>query len=77
MDKSGLYNILLKSMDRASFLLSSAHQLTFLNDGCTAPNHVSCGNCRTTLMYPAGAPSVKCAICHYITNVNAYNTVFT
>uniref|UniRef100_A0A0D9VWQ2 Zinc finger LSD1-type domain-containing protein n=1 Tax=Leersia perrieri TaxID=77586 RepID=A0A0D9VWQ2_9ORYZ len=30
--------------------------------------HVSCGQCRTTLMYPYGAPSVKCAICHYITN---------
>lgn len=23
------------------------------------------------LMYPCGAPSVKCAVCHYITNVNA------
>ena len=32
--------------------------------------HVNCGNCRTTLMYPYGAPSVKCAVCHYITNVN-------
>ncbi|THG17465.1 hypothetical protein TEA_006855 [Camellia sinensis var. sinensis] len=35
--------------------------------------HVNCGNCRTTLMYPYGAPSVKCAICHYITNVNMGN----
>lgn len=31
--------------------------------------HVNCGNCRTTLMYPYGAPSVKCAVCHYVTNV--------
>lgn len=31
--------------------------------------HIHCGNCRTTLMYPFGAPSVKCAVCHYITNV--------
>nr|GMD04172.1 protein LSD1 [Ipomoea batatas]GMD06275.1 protein LSD1 [Ipomoea batatas]GMD09568.1 protein LSD1 [Ipomoea batatas] len=23
------------------------------------------------LMYPCGAPSVKCAVCHFITNVNA------
>ncbi|WVZ26630.1 hypothetical protein V8G54_005174 [Vigna mungo] len=35
--------------------------------------HVHCGNCRTALMYPYGAPSVKCAICHYITNVNTNN----
>ncbi|XP_042023754.1 protein LOL2-like [Salvia splendens] len=32
--------------------------------------HVNCGNCHTMLMYPAGAPSVKCAVCHFITNVN-------
>ncbi|XP_057812193.1 protein LSD1-like isoform X4 [Salvia miltiorrhiza] len=36
--------------------------------------HVNCGNCHTMLMYPAGAPSVKCAICHFITNVNNGNT---
>lgn len=37
-----------------------------------APNmaHVNCGNCHTTLMYPYGAPSVKCAVCQFITNVN-------
>jgi len=29
--------------------------------------HVNCGQCRTTLMYPYGAPSVKCAICNYVT----------
>ncbi|KAL8265241.1 hypothetical protein R6Q59_023371 [Mikania micrantha] len=34
---------------------------------------VSCANCRTMLMYPFGAPSVKCAVCHYITNVNTTN----
>ncbi|KAJ0495271.1 putative transcription factor Znf-LSD family [Helianthus annuus] len=28
---------------------------------------------RTTLMYPYGAPSVKCAVCQYITNVNMSN----
>ncbi|KAD2394165.1 hypothetical protein E3N88_41170 [Mikania micrantha] len=28
---------------------------------------------RTMLMYPYGAPSVKCAVCHYITNVNTSN----
>ncbi|MFS7899342.1 putative transcription factor Znf-LSD family [Helianthus anomalus] len=31
---------------------------------------VNCGNCRTTLTYPYGAPSIKCAIFQYITNVN-------
>ncbi|MQL75340.1 hypothetical protein Taro_007691 [Colocasia esculenta] len=31
--------------------------------------HVNCGQCHTTLMYPYGAPSVKCAICHFVTNV--------
>ncbi|KAL6523358.1 hypothetical protein OROGR_016961 [Orobanche gracilis] len=40
-----------------------------------APNiaHINCGNCHTTLMYPYGAPSVKCAVCQYITNVNMGN----
>ncbi|KAK4404606.1 protein LSD1 [Sesamum angolense] len=41
-----------------------------------SPNiaHVNCGNCHTTLMYPYyGAPSVKCAVCQYITNVNMGN----
>ncbi|GAY33820.1 hypothetical protein CUMW_008170 [Citrus unshiu] len=41
-----------------------------------APNqfaHVICGHCRTTLMYPHGAPSVKCAVCQYVTNVNMAN----
>lgn len=63
-----------------------------LNDGIAAPAaaasaapppahnniaHVNCGNCHTMLMYPAGAPSVKCAICHFITNVNVSTFVFT
>ncbi|KAH9606215.1 hypothetical protein KSS87_010264 [Heliosperma pusillum] len=39
-----------------------------------APNQVAtvrCGGCQMTLMYPYGAPSVKCAVCQYITNVGA------
>lgn len=42
-----------------------------------APNiaHINCGNCHTTLMYPYGAPSVKCAVCQYITNVNVSTLV--
>ncbi|KAJ8449933.1 hypothetical protein Cgig2_029295 [Carnegiea gigantea] len=38
----------------------------------TAPNQVAtvrCGSCQMTLMYPYGAPSVKCAVCHFVTNV--------
>ncbi|KAA8544812.1 hypothetical protein F0562_019597 [Nyssa sinensis] len=35
--------------------------------------HVNCGNCHTTLMYPYGSPSVKCAVCQYVTNVNMGN----
>ncbi|MBA0774611.1 hypothetical protein Gotri_009810, partial [Gossypium trilobum] len=35
--------------------------------------HINCGHCRTTLMYPYGAPSVKCAVCHYVTNVGTGN----
>jgi len=31
--------------------------------------HVNCGQCQTMLMYPYGAPSVKCAVCNFITNV--------
>ncbi|KAK2975288.1 hypothetical protein RJ640_022737, partial [Escallonia rubra] len=36
--------------------------------------HVNCGNCRTMLMYPYGAQSVKCAVCQHVTNVNMGNT---
>ncbi|KAG2291467.1 hypothetical protein Bca52824_038136 [Brassica carinata] len=32
--------------------------------------HINCGNCRTTLMYPYGASSVKCAVYQFVTNVN-------
>ncbi|KAG6790695.1 hypothetical protein POTOM_006858 [Populus tomentosa] len=35
--------------------------------------HVNCGNCRTALMYPNGSPSVKCPVCHYVTNVSMAN----
>lgn len=38
--------------------------------------HINCGNCRTTLMYPYGASSVKCAVCQFVTNVNV-STPFT
>lgn len=34
---------------------------------------VRCGSCQMALMYPYGAPSVKCAVCHYITNVGTAN----
>ncbi|URE42007.1 LSD1 zinc finger domain containing protein [Musa troglodytarum] len=36
--------------------------------------YVNCGQCRTRLMYPYGAPSVKCSICQSITNVGMPNT---
>nr|KJB68465.1 hypothetical protein B456_010G246900 [Gossypium raimondii] len=36
-------------------------------------SHITCGHCRTTLMYPYGAPSVKCAVCQYVTNVGMGN----
>lgn len=39
--------------------------------------HVSCAQCHTTLMYPYGAPSVKCAICHYVTNVGVIPHTFS
>lgn len=31
--------------------------------------HLSCAHCHTMLVYPYGAPSVKCAICHYVMNI--------
>jgi LSD1 subclass zinc finger protein len=37
--------------------------------------HVNCGNCFTTLVYPYGAPSVKCAVCHYVTSVGQINNM--
>ncbi len=32
--------------------------------------HVSCGGCGIMLMYPLGAQSVKCSVCHFVTNVS-------
>eukprot|EP00775_Hariotina_reticulata_P005854 gene5854-6095_t len=31
--------------------------------------HVQCGGCSIMLMYPLGAQSVKCSVCHFVTNV--------
>ena len=28
--------------------------------------HITCGGCFATLMYPSGAPSVKCAVCQFL-----------
>ncbi|ONK54865.1 uncharacterized protein A4U43_UnF10340 [Asparagus officinalis] len=49
-------------------VVNGGHQRPCKEDGNQVA-HVSCAQCRTTLMYPYGAPSVKCAICHYVTNV--------
>lgn len=32
--------------------------------------HVNCGGCSLMLMYPLGAQSVKCAVCHFVTHVS-------
>lgn len=32
--------------------------------------HVQCGGCSIMLMYPLGAQSVKCSVCHFVTNVS-------
>lgn len=71
--------IALISFDAVSsvcLLLNNLHCFFCLGDSEKASNqyaHVNCGNCRTMLMYPSGAPSVKCAICQFITNVGAGN----
>lgn len=31
--------------------------------------NVNCANCEVLLMYPYGAPKVKCSCCHSITDV--------
>lgn len=36
-----------------------------------AYGHVVCGGCSIMLMYPQGAQSVKCSVCHYVSPVNA------
>lgn len=36
---------------------------------------INCGNCHITLMYPVGAPSVKCAVCQFITHTGVSNEV--
>lgn len=32
--------------------------------------HVQCGGCSIMLMYPLGAQSVKCSVCHWVTNIS-------
>jgi LSD1 subclass zinc finger protein len=48
--------------------------MSAVNDTATA--QINCGNCRIMLMYPYGAPSVKCAVCHYITNIGVCCSIF-
>ena len=33
--------------------------------------HLVCGGCSIMLMYPQGAQSVKCSVCHYVSPVTA------
>lgn len=33
---------------------------------------INCSSCRTPLQLPAGATSIRCAVCHAITHVGAY-----
>ncbi|KAJ0017572.1 hypothetical protein Pint_11400 [Pistacia integerrima] len=56
-----------------SMLITKFWILVSLNYATNQVAHVNCGHCRTTLMYPYGAPSVKCAVCHYVTNVGMAN----
>lgn len=34
--------------------------------------HVLCGGCNIMLMYPLGAQSVKCSVCHHVTGVSQH-----
>ncbi|XVF23076.1 hypothetical protein REPUB_Repub13aG0006700 [Reevesia pubescens] len=54
-------------------LSNIANVYTWSNKSSNQIAHVNCGHCRTTLMYPYGAPSVKCAVCQYVTNVGIGN----
>jgi LSD1 subclass zinc finger protein len=52
------------------FVFSTSFSLNlFVHSAVSSIAHVNCGQCQTVLMYPYGAPSVKCAICNFITNV--------
>jgi LSD1 subclass zinc finger protein len=31
--------------------------------------HLNCGGCSITLLYPLGAQSVKCSVCHHVSPV--------
>ena len=33
--------------------------------------HIVCGGCNIMLMYPVGAQSVKCSVCHTVTQASA------
>ncbi|XP_058100548.1 protein LOL2 isoform X2 [Magnolia sinica] len=35
--------------------------------------HVKCGSCLVLLMYPYGAPSVRCSSCHFVTEIGVNN----
>nr|CAD1819603.1 unnamed protein product [Ananas comosus var. bracteatus] len=37
--------------------------------------HLICGGCRTLLMYPHGAATVRCSCCNMINNVRSANSV--
>ncbi|CAD6266962.1 unnamed protein product [Miscanthus lutarioriparius] len=52
----------------------SSHSI-FVHSAVSSIAHVNCGQCQTVLMYPYGAPSVKCAICNFITNVGGVTPV--
>ncbi|AEE84322.1 LSD1 zinc finger family protein [Arabidopsis thaliana] len=58
-------------------LLDGPGGLAHSNQVAHAPSsqvaQINCGHCRTTLMYPYGASSVKCAVCQFVTNVNMSN----
>uniref|UniRef100_A0A7S3R2Y4 Zinc finger LSD1-type domain-containing protein n=1 Tax=Dunaliella tertiolecta TaxID=3047 RepID=A0A7S3R2Y4_DUNTE len=36
-----------------------------------AYGHLVCGGCSIMLMYPTGAESVKCSVCHFVTGVDS------
>lgn len=53
---------------------SLAHRLSFVPATfAQVPvyGHLVCNGCSIMLMYPVGAQSVKCSVCHYVTPVTA------
>ncbi|KAF8409273.1 hypothetical protein HHK36_005347 [Tetracentron sinense] len=57
-----------------SFTPTDAQSMLFNNQSSSHQvGHVKCGSCSVLLMYPYGAPSVRCSSCRFVTEIGVHN----